>query len=526
MNNRKYLISLLILTLFFGAVIFWLAIPGPRPPGVSPRFDWPDETANYFWISRWAQNGELAVPEPLNLAAQNQIHPRSFNVRSDGAIVPGSFLGLILFYGFLAKIFGSGAIVYFTPVLSLLAVLAFFGLIKRLFDAKTAFWAAVLLLINPAWWYYTEFSLLPNVAFCSLVMIGAYGFLRSEKIRYFDCLFAGAAAGLALSIRPAEIIWLLAVFLVVFYYGRARLKIRHLALFFTAAVLLLWPTLYQQQIIFGNYLTSGYSQLQSAAGACPACETVRALVLPFGFHPILASKNIFHYFILPAWWLTLLAGGGFLWVIFSPQKIFRRLAGYLGMTIFSGVWLGFYYGSWQFADLQTLSLNTLGASYVRYWLPLTVLATPLAAAALLWLTNFLSGRLSVIFRSSLVLVLFFLSAQLVLWGRADSWLLVKARIATYQQTAALVNGQTEVNAVIVTVRKDKVFFPERKVIHSFVGLPQNPELLTLLPNLVAKAPVYYYALAPQSELALGDNLWLEPVLTNGAEVLYKIKSSL
>ena len=179
MFNRSIFI-LIILAVVFTGVYFWLATPVKTSVVISSRFDWPDEMANYFWSEQYATTGQLAIFEPLNLVAQNQIHPRSFNVRSDGSLVPGSFLGLILFYGTLAKFFSVKAIIYFTPVLAIFGVLAFYGIIKRIFSEKIALISAVLMFFHPAWWYYSVASMLPNIAFVSLLLLGIYFLLRKS----------------------------------------------------------------------------------------------------------------------------------------------------------------------------------------------------------------------------------------------------------------------------------------------------------------------------------------------------------
>src|SRR3989344_8000573 len=134
----KPITILIILAIIFGGIYFWLVTPVVTDANLSLRFDWPDEAANYFWIKNYAQTGQFAVFEPLNDLAKNQIHPRSFNVRDDGALVPGSFLGLILFYGSLARIFGTNILLYITPLLGVLGALAFYGIISRIFNPRLA----------------------------------------------------------------------------------------------------------------------------------------------------------------------------------------------------------------------------------------------------------------------------------------------------------------------------------------------------------------------------------------------------
>src|SRR3989344_1378680 len=216
---QKMTLLVTIISIAFFTLYAWLATPVSVEVSTSYRFDWPDETANYFWIQHYAKTGQLVIEEPLNLAADNQIHPRSFNVRPDGSLVPGSFLGLILFYGWISKLLGSWIILYLTPFFGVLGVLAFYGIIRRLFDDQVGLLTTILILIHPAWWYYSATTLLPNVTFLSLVTVGAYFLYRREALNFWGALGSGLAFGLALAVRPAEIVWVGLVVLVSVGYG-------------------------------------------------------------------------------------------------------------------------------------------------------------------------------------------------------------------------------------------------------------------------------------------------------------------
>ena len=272
---------------FFLVAYVWSAAPLNSGLKLSPRFDWPDETANYFWSVHYAQTGTLALPEPLNLVAGNQIHPRSFNVRPDGALVPGSFLGLILIYGSLAKIFTTTALVYFTPILGALAALAFYKIIELFFNKKIAVVSAILLLGHPAWWYYAGSSMLPNVAFIAFILFSLGFLLSAPSLKIYQLMLAGFFGGLAISSRPSEVIWLVVVYAAVLIYQRHKLDWKKTLLFLAVAAITLAPSLWQQQAVYGSYLTSGYNQLQSGitTTACQTCAVVQSIIQPFGFHP-------------------------------------------------------------------------------------------------------------------------------------------------------------------------------------------------------------------------------------------------
>ena len=79
-------------------------------------FNWPDEMANSVFVGQFVETGRFSLPEELNSAVGNIIHPRSTNVRADGSIVPTAFLGFTIVYGAIAKLIGLVAINFLTPL--------------------------------------------------------------------------------------------------------------------------------------------------------------------------------------------------------------------------------------------------------------------------------------------------------------------------------------------------------------------------------------------------------------------------
>ncbi|OGY45479.1 MAG: hypothetical protein A2744_02210 [Candidatus Buchananbacteria bacterium RIFCSPHIGHO2_01_FULL_44_11] len=543
---KKQNLVLLPLALIFLAVNFWLVTPVNFDQPVGYKFDWPDEVANYFWVNQYAQSGQLSIPEPLNAVAQNQIHPRSFNVSDSGSLLPGSFLGLILIYGSLVKVFSQAALIYFTPILSVLAVLAFYGIIRRIFSEPVGVLSAVIMFFHPAWWYYSLTSMLPNVAFIACTIFSLYFLIVSHSARiqladdgtwgrlvgrgqlsggigFYQLILSALFAGLAIAIRPSEIIWLLVIFFALFFYWRRGIKPLRLALFLTIVVLILIPSFNQNYILYGSFFSTGYDQLQNdSAPVCSACQAVQSLILPFGFHPFLIGYNFLTHFILRLWWLALPAILGLVVYLSQRRGAKTEIFAYILAGLAVSAILAVYYGSWEFSDKLTLNLNTLGISYVRYWLPIYLFSLPLVATALLWLIQFFPKRLSGLVLLIVLTFIFYRSADLVLRAKPDSILPVRQRILEYRQDAAQVISVTEPEAVIITVRKDKLFFPERKVIHTFDALSLNKQLLTLTPELAKLAPVYYFALGPEPTTEFTEGFKLKTLLKLDHEILYQV----
>jgi len=521
---KKSTFVLVLVCLIFLAIYSFLATPVKTDFDIGNRFDWPDETANYFWSNQYSKTGSLFLVEPLNLIAKNQIHPRSFNVRPDGTIVPGSFLGLILFFGSLAKIFTTKSLLYITPFFSILAVLGFYGIIKRIFSEKIALISAALMLVHPAWWYYSTTSMLPNVVFVSLIILSIYFLVKDKKYRFVHFLTSSVLAGLALSIRPSEIVWLLFLYLAVFIYVKHKIKLNRLIIFFALVSIVVYPTIFWQQILYGSFLSSGYDQLyQDTTSTCQFCNIAKSLLLPFGFHPRLVVTNFWTHFLSRLWWLSLLAVLGVVAFFTQRSKPRVEVFGYIIVSFFIFAWLGTYYGSWQFDDLLTVHLNTLGLSYIRYWLVLYLLSLPFMSIGLLWLSSMFKRRVQNIIIIVLLFCLIYPSANLVLQAKPDSVLPVRNRIKNYREIAYQVNEITEEDSVIVTVRKDKLFFPDRKVIHTFEALSLNQEIIDILLDLTPIVPVYYYALGPEPTLEFENGLELIEIEKFDQEILYQVK---
>ncbi len=132
----------------------------------------PDEMSQAFFIKLFATHGSFAYPEPLNFVTNNLIHPRS-TVVVDGFIVPGGFIGLPLFYGSLMKIFGNAVLYLATPILTVLALLAFFRLVSAVWGRSVAWIATIEFAAHPAVIYYTARGLFPNMVFLDLLILGA-----------------------------------------------------------------------------------------------------------------------------------------------------------------------------------------------------------------------------------------------------------------------------------------------------------------------------------------------------------------
>ncbi|MEK9152117.1 MAG: hypothetical protein AAB692_02010, partial [Patescibacteria group bacterium] len=383
-------------TVAVGAVFFFAY--SFLPLAAPPTFNSPDERANHHFAELFAETGRLWFFEPLNLAADDRIHPRSMRV-VDHFTVPGGFLGLPVLYGGAVKAFGTRVLPYITPLLAVLAVLAWGALVGRWFGEKIGLVAGGLLLAHPVWWYQSARTLMPNVPFVSMLVIGAAFFWirpmastlarrqhRSVLTPYLDDLMAGIFAGLALFVRPSEISWMLVAALAAALMLRRDLPWRRLAIAGVAAGLAFAPTFILNNAVYGHPFSSGYGAAfagapmnQLPAGRASALfGSLTPYLFPLGFAPRTALRNFLTYGLAFFPWWSFLVGAALASFGVKTRrgaKISKNVSAFGAAAAAASIWLIFFYGSWIFSDNPDPDAVTIGSSYLRYWLPIFVLST-------------------------------------------------------------------------------------------------------------------------------------------------------
>lgn len=393
----------------------------------------PDESANYVFAKLYAETGEIKIYEKYNLIAQDIIRPRS--VRSDhGVMKPVSFLGLIIFYGTLARQFGVGILSYITPVIGAFGILVYYLFVKRLLGRPTALAAAAMLAALPPYFYYASRSFFHNHLFLVAALLGFYllslwprprgidtsqpplpglsgsaNILRVAWLRLLEIRFdwrgyllaagAGLALGLAISARSSELLWLAPALLVLWLFNWRRAGLLKPILTATFILLALLPTLHWNTVLYGSPWSGGYPEMNAslqvisassgeiarsaAAGtAALVSDSARRIfdtVFHFGFRPYQSAKMGYYYFFRLMPWLFVGSIVGALIFFARPKHWRRRYLAYLAAYLLLGSILIFYYGSWEFYDNPDPRAHTLGNSYTRYWLPVYLGALPFLA---------------------------------------------------------------------------------------------------------------------------------------------------
>lgn len=492
----------------------------------------PDETAGAFFIRAFAETGSLRVPFD---AMSGILHPRS--MVADGMfLLPGSFLGLIVLYGAFAAVFGMSAVVYVSAALVLLAAFAWRQILQRWFSDRVANVAGLLMLFHPAVWYYTARGLMPNVLLVCCLIFSAWFFLKGihrqkdkQNSRRAAVLFgiAGVCLGWALFVRLSEIYWILPLFGVFLYAERANLSLKTLLLFAigTSLPLVLMLVLHAQT--YGNPFVFGYQFVSShppfvTIPSSIATESVTRLgwILPFGFHPRAIFWHTYDYLFRLFWWLTLptLFALGLVWK--HPKQ-----RAYTAVVIVVAAWLCVWYGSWRLNDNPDPTQLTIANSYIRYWLPVFVLSTPLLARTLVSLAERArTARVQTVVLFSSVLVLVVLNMRVVFFQGQDALVRMMSVLQTSEQIQAHVLSLVPEQGIIITDRSDKIFFPKRRVL---VPL-RSEQTYTAIPLLMEHVPVYYYGITlPEKDLTFLNEQILLPhgvrmqfIQSFGVESLY------
>lgn len=504
-----------------------------------PLFNSPDETANYFFSKEFARNGELSYSEPLSLKSVGYIHPRSMTAVGE-SIVPVGFLGMPVIYGALARVFGVGAIPFFTPFFAAITPLFFYILVRNVFSKRIAIVSSILLLIHPAYVYNANRAMLPNIFFIDMLIIGAAlvscAVHAQKKIPMFMFgLAGGGAIGVSLWTRFSESIWVCAIlfFLWVLYMRRASLYT--VAAICCGMIIPLGLMTYFNTASYGNPLLFGYQNaiLPQAAfqieqsgtlvqlifrgdisgAVSQAIHIVTAIkhaVLPFGMQPRLFQKIFFEYEVFLFLPFTILALFGFFTAARNAlmQLVWRRQlsqCAWIASVFALSAWLIVFYGSWVFYDNLNHEIS-IGTSYVRYWLPIYIFTLPFGASVIVFAFERVRGIVTKTLITSIVVSLALFSFYHVFAGSSESIDAIKKEIASYHVKRQFIIASTPDDAVIVSARSDKIFFPVRRVAEQMEDFRE----IKLMKKIIDATPVYYYGLWGRQDAATVSKKFFEP----------------
>lgn len=562
------ILGLLVLGFFFGTSAYNY---DTQEAGWT-KFSAPDEAANYIFSKVYHDTGKLVIFEKYNIFSADIIHPRSF--RSDqGFLKPVSFPGLILLYGTISKALGVAVLPFLTPLFAALGLIFYYFLVRAIFDRRIAIFSTVLLAFFPVYVYYSARSFFHNVLFVDLLLAGLCLAVYSAKLRRSDAsktlkvlawpdksvwlgytlaLAGGLLIGFSLTTRASELLWVGPLLILLGLANLRTLGWMKIVLCLIGIGLGLLPLFYWNQVLYGSFLASGYSEINrsllavtqaasaSASGSASwlaPWQKLKEAIFYFGFRPEHSLKMGYYYFAAMFPWLFAgtLAGIG-AWLA-RFKKITKAQWLFFCSWVLAGTLLVLYYGSWQFSDNPDLSHHTIGNSYTRYWLPLYLGALVFLSLFISRLSEFSAkwlGRIGRILYSALPIATLFIiaawSLNFVLIGSEEGlvYTVAKQRAARTETQAVL--AATPANSIIVTQYHDKYLFPERKVI---VGLLTDDNMNAYYAFLAKHLPLYYFNFTfPEKDLQYLNlrrlpkfGLEINPVQAIGNFTLYKLTLS-
>jgi hypothetical protein len=453
----------------------------------------PDANINWHFAQLVAQGQKPAFTADSS-ELKEYLTPRSAIVVGN-AIVPAGFLGLIYLYGMLAGLFGLSSLVWWTAIISTIAVLYFYLLIKSVFGQQTAWWSAALLTIHPAWWYYTDRSLLPTILFVSFLIIAMYYWHEmSRRGKAWHFILATFFTSMCLVVRPSEVIWVATSTIVYLILQRRRLfwsSLIWLLLGLIPLVLLITShSLDLHQLILG----SGYSVAQKIGNN--GLSNIWQVILPFGFHPRLIIYVAWNFLLVLMWPFTLFTGLGYL---LARRHFVEHRHGYyfFGWAALS-LYLIMYYGSWPLTDNPNPAAVTIGISYVRYLLPVYVFGLPYLAWFLLTFGREFLPRMRRLWLGLMFGALMLFTLQTAILHGEESWWSQRQDLYAYDQIAGRVTAEVPAEAIILTERADKYLWPAHTVL-----VPQGDDhYLQAAEELLEQGRMIYYVRPSLSAIQL------------------------
>lgn len=473
----------------------------------------PDETAVVAASTAFLERGSMRIPDDVTSSFPS-IHPRSF-ISTPGAIVPVGFLGMPMILGVLRGFIGDLALVAFPFLLSISIV---FPLIQftRNWKPASRILAMSVWLSFPTVILYANRGMFPNLNALCLTIWALY--LIWSKRSSMRSLSAGVLFGLALAIRPIEFFWMLPWFWLAwrFRLDARRHHERMQLLFVGIGMYLVFMTyLIVAYRTYGNPFAVGYWMhdpvLDASSGIAQSASS--GSFWPFGFHPMNVFFNVSRYFglFLAPWAVLTLFSGLAAWKSKSSRP-------YLLVGLWTIVSLVLVYGQGIYQDHIGLNVASTGNSFLRYLLPLSLIASLSIGS----LSEWVSTRIDRGHWKTLVVVT---AATLYLVG---TWTALKRDDEGLLKVVNDLNGYSEIrseavkklapNTIVLSERSDKIFFP---VFRAASPLP-SPEEIS---SLSYENPVALYIRKPDTERLIdfaNANIDLELIVDGERESLYLV----
>jgi len=470
----------------------------------------PDETAVATSARVFGQQANMRIEDKL-LTEGPWIHPRSY-VTQGSAMVPVGFLGLPLVLSAVWRLAGDWGLAMFVPLLVMSAGFPLWRLLRR-FGPYAAAIAVTIWLSFPTVILYANRGLFPNLAALCFVLWGIF-FLTERKSLWWT-MTAGFCAGVAVAIRPTEVIWIVPWFWFAWSLKPSTTKLRFVS-FGAAAAFPCLLAAFAAWTTYGSPFTIGYWLRDPVVMAATGVVTNAATHLwPFGLHPRNVWFNLRWYvfsFIGP-WTVVIL-------IALAQHVKNKKSWKLIGVCLWTIASLAVLYGEAIYQDHVGVNVVSLGNSYLRYLIPLAAISALAAAALVAWLERRLGqtrGRGVAVCGAFLLAIT---GASIAIQSSGEGVLAGNRELQRYVLIRQTTLNQFGPQAIIVSERSDKIFFPTFRV------ATPVPDFETLRP-LVANAPVptlLFTETLDGGEQAMwsAEGFLLRPVFRTENQTLYEM----
>jgi 4-amino-4-deoxy-L-arabinose transferase-like glycosyltransferase len=511
------IIAACILT--FALLSQWLRLP------LSFQGVWmsPDETANSLSAVFFADHGTFRIPSSITKDLP-WIFPRSFvPMIDDGVVVLVGFLGMPLVLALVYKLIGIYGILFFSAFFATITLWALWRCLPKDWPGGIK-WIVLLVWISfPTVIIYANRGSFSNL-FITCLAVWLWWLLAEAKGKW-SWPVAGAVLGLACMTRPTEVVWLLPLaFFAIFYRRSPSLRVKEgwkeYSLMIVAFLAIVGVGAYLGHQTYGSWFLSGYqirpdfNQYALSPGGQGSVSVIKAL--PFSIHPRAILWNAYHYLggVLWPWLLAVLLAGYFCF----KEKIWRKSERWIIAAFgWTSAWLVAFYGNGVYQDHVGVNVASMGNSYLRYLLPLSVLAAVATGYAVIRLWKFWSLRFLAL---AMVLALVVVGQWSALARDDEGMLANQIELSRYALIRDQARSMLEPNTIVLSDRSDKIFFP---VFSAASPIPED-RIIQGIKDAGYKLALFLPTQKAEDEQAWSDRGFkLKFLFTNGNQSLYHLE---
>lgn len=481
----------------------------------------PDETSNAVAARVFAQRGAMRIEDAI-LKDGPWLHPRSF-VTHGTAMVPVGFLGLPIALGSIWILFGEWGMALAVPLLALSAAYPLWRFTRR-FGRIPQIVTVMTWLSFPTVMLYANRGFFPNLPVVCLTLWAAFFVWSARSNKHLA--IGGLVFGLAIAMRPVEIVWMLPWLWLAWSSREDRHIVDRKALI-SLAIAAMLPLLVAGIVAwrtYGSLFSIGYALrdpihlISSTVEQAKTISVASSLRWPFGFHPNNVRFNVQSY--LGGMWgpWMLVAAGTFALSLF--QRARRSISLVALWTLGASALI---YGHVIYQDHVGINVVSIGNSFPRYLLPLTpifALAAGGFSAHLFQALSPIRARCASIF---LLFALVLLGTMSALGSGDESILSAAHELERYRAIRHAAMQRFGTQAIILSERSDKIFFPVFRVASP---VPPMRHIRELVENAPVPITLFSTTLDARGMIPWHDaGIDLQPAFVYRHQTLYVLTSA-